>query len=61
VKTKFDVHWAPAVNVITPGWIFACPAGAQADAAGANSTTRNPKAIPSQIEKKRRLISPPSP
>src|ERR1700760_443372 len=33
VKMKFAVHWAPSVNVCTPGWIVAVAAGAQADAA----------------------------
>src|ERR1700760_1319049 len=33
VKMKFAVHWAPSVNVWTPGWIVAVAAGAQADAA----------------------------
>src|SRR5690242_7895827 len=30
---KFAVHWAPSVNVWTPGWTVAVAAGAQADAA----------------------------
>jgi hypothetical protein len=29
VNTKLAVHWAPFVNVITPGWIAAVSAGAQ--------------------------------
>ena len=29
VKMKFEVHWAPSVNVCTPGWIVALLAGAQ--------------------------------
>src|SRR3954471_12050589 len=33
VKTKFAVHWAPAVKVCTPGWTVAVDAGAQAEAA----------------------------
>ena len=28
VKTKFDVHWAPSVKVMTPGWTVADAAGA---------------------------------
>src|SRR5882724_10395496 len=35
LNTKFAVHWAPLVNVWTPGWIVALPAGAQARAPGA--------------------------
>ena len=32
LKTKFDVHCAPSVNVMTPGWTVADDAGAHADA-----------------------------
>src|SRR5205823_12038376 len=38
-KTKLDVHWAPLVNVITPGWTVADAAGAHAEAAGASAAT----------------------
>ena len=34
-KTKFDVHCAPSVKVITPGWTGAVAAGAQVGAAAA--------------------------
>src|SRR3954453_14644679 len=39
LNTKFAVHWAPLVNVCTPGWTVALPAGAHARAplAGAES------------------------
>src|SRR3546814_20529147 len=33
VKMKLAVHWAPSVNIITPGWIGAEAAGAQVGAA----------------------------
>ena len=32
VNTKLAVHWAPSVNVMTPGWMVALLAGAQAKA-----------------------------
>src|SRR4051794_37486641 len=38
LRMKFDVHWAPSVNVMTPGWTVALPAGAQAKAAVAPSS-----------------------
>src|SRR3954469_2289000 len=40
-KTKFAVHWPPAVNVWTPGWTVADDAGAHVGApnAAAGSTT----------------------
>ena len=36
-KTKLAVHWAPSVNVCTPGCTVALSAGAQAFAAGAKA------------------------
>src|SRR4051794_26046239 len=36
---KFAVHWAPSVNVWTPGWIGAVAAGAQADALPARASS----------------------
>src|SRR3954453_9320204 len=35
---KFAVHWAPSVNVWTPGWIGAVAAGAQAEAVPARTS-----------------------
>src|SRR3954451_18679122 len=35
---KFAVHWAPSVNVCTPGWIGAVAAGAQAEAVPARAS-----------------------
>src|SRR2546421_9417629 len=32
LKMKLAVHWAPSVNVWTPGWTAAVPAGAHAPA-----------------------------
>src|SRR4051812_45816712 len=39
VYTKFEVHWAPSVKVITPGCTGAVAAGAHADAAAGASAT----------------------
>src|SRR3954451_16036769 len=36
---KFAVHWAPSVNVWTPGWSGAVAAGAQADALPARASS----------------------
>src|SRR2546423_1881225 len=44
VKMKFDVHWAPWVNVWTPGWMAAVAAGAHADAAGASTSVASTEA-----------------
>ncbi len=45
-KTKFEVHWAPAVKTWTPGWIVADFAGAQAEElAGAISVTASARAV----------------
>src|SRR5207249_1347093 len=38
---RVEVHWAPAVNVWTPGWTGAVAAGAQADADGAITSIPN--------------------
>ena len=50
VKMKFDVHWAPSVNVCTPGWMAAVAAGAHADAAGASTSAASRGARDAQLE-----------
>ncbi len=47
---KFEVHWPePSVLVITPGWIGAVAAGAQADAAAGTSATTTSATITAAI------------
>src|SRR3954470_4848169 len=51
LNTKFAVHWAPLVNVWTPGWMVALSAGAQARAppAVANSATRATASVAARL------------
>ena len=64
---KFDVHWAPSVNVMLPGLMVADPAGAQAPAVvgtSAATTSTSPASKPSVLRRFIRCSSvyfPPGP
>src|SRR4051812_22177440 len=60
LKTKFAVHWAPSVNVWTPGWTVAEPAGAHADAVDALNASAVRAAAPSAASLRAYKTHPPA-